>query len=217
MKYLKSIDYNILLKTFFDTYGTQTVWYISFVIILIFSLILVYLYIRHKGWITTPQARTYSAINSNLKDVKEMLIKSCELTDIIIRNQKSKLTHEQVNQMIDNQLYIFKNRFIDSIMETYTRNHIRDNKTKTIKKLQSTFELIIREEDDRFLLMPNVEGSLIPTDMKIKSFLKENIYDDIYNTMINHIDQQDIDGHNEVHRYCTTIINNFISNTWKTR
>lgn len=214
---LKRIDYNKLLESFFSVYGEQAVWYILITIFFFFSLFLTYVFIRHRGWITTPQERLFKSITNNTKDIKDSLTKLTELSDIIIRNQRSKLTHEQVNNIIDAQLYIYKNRFIDIIMEIYVRNHIKNNKEKTLKKMKNSFEVIIREEDNNFFSLPNVEGSVIPTDLKIKSFVKEDIYDEIFNIMLNNSEAKTKNCFNEVHRQTTTLIHNFILNNWKTR
>jgi hypothetical protein len=210
MNTLTKVDFKELIAQFINLYGQNFIWFIIIFISFFFLLWIIYLFIRNKGWITTPLEKSLKKQEENTERNTEMLCSINELLTNLIVTQKSNLTDSQIQIIIYDKFVIYKKYFLKEILEIYIRNHI-DNKTATLQKIKDNLGAIVREEDDTFFKLPGVDSIVLPPDLKLKSMEQDGLYHKLYNIMIEE------DSEKEVARRSKNLLDNFITINWKIR
>jgi hypothetical protein len=210
MENLQKIDLKNVLTQFMALYGENAVWYFSYFVVFIFMMWILFLWIRHKGWITTPLEKSLKAQETNIEKNNEMLGVVSNMLSTVIQTQKSNLSDSQIQIIVYDKFVIYKKYILKEIIEIYIRNHIH-NKEATINKIKDNLVAILREEDDTFFKLPGVDRVVIPTKLKIKSMEQEGLYFKIYDIMTEEDDEK------EVARRCKNLLDNFITINWKMR
>lgn len=208
MTKLAKIDLQAILLQFIELYGQNAIFYFFLFVSFIFSIWLTYLYIRHRGWISTPLEKTMKKQEQNIEKNTELLSGMIEMVKIAISNQQSVLQEDQVKIIVNDKIILYKYYFIKDIAEIYKKNHIIETE-RTINKIKDSFKAIIRDEDELFFTLPGVARQVIPTALKLKTLEVEKIYDKIYLIMR---EETEVD---EVVRRVKNLLDNFISNNWK--
>lgn len=208
-KTISKLDIESILNQFINLYGQSAIWYISYSIAFIFTLYVLYLYVKHKGLLTSPLERTMNHIRTNLERNTETLGKVSNMLDCTLERQESHLRTSQIRIIVDDKIILFKKYFLKEIMEIFEKNNLI-KKQSTLRKISDNFTAIIREEDEKFFKLPGVGAHIIPTSGKLRTLELENVYDRIYNIMIDYKDDKQ-----EVKRRCQNLMDNFITNSWR--
>jgi hypothetical protein len=216
MPTVDKIDVNSLIKMLMETYGSDFIYVFSLIIILIFGLIFFGKYLRSLGYFKTPLEKSIEGISQAIANINKLLVENSntneELIEQIIRNQEFKLSDEQISCILNDKEYIYSQQMIDICLSIYVKNHIKENREKTINKIESSINTLVIKEDKEVSKLPNIDKLMLSTNEKIKIMKHENLYQKIYDIMVEFVGQS---GKTEDFiRNAKTLIINHISTYW---
>lgn len=222
---IAKIDYHEFWHEFVILYGQNAIWYFTYFITFIMCIWVIYLFIRHKGWLTTPLERTLKKQEENTAKNSELIGHLSEMIRLSLETQRSNLTDSQIDIIVEDKIIIYKKVLLAEVLELWVRNNISD-RVNTLIKIEDNFKAIIREEDAKFFKLPGVEKKLIPTILKIKTFEIENIYEKVYDILYENklVEQNELEKdckicfknmEKKIVSQCKNLLDNFITNNWK--
>jgi len=207
---------NSIIEQLIDTYGNSFLLYIGVFIAFIFSLFLVYRFLKSKGWFKTPLEMSLENVQHGINQMNTFFIESMKdhevITNMILKNQDYKLSDEQVSILLKDKEYIYGQQLMDICVPIFVKNHISENKDKTINKLRSSIKALVLREDKEYLKLPNVSNGMIGYTEKLRCMDEHDVYTKLYDIMI------EFNGHDrkteDYIRNTKLFLENHISTYW---
>jgi len=205
-----------ILKLFVDVYGDMFGWWVLGFSILGFGGYIVYGVLRSRGYFANSSERTQAETSRILNEMKigyiESFTKLYDLMHQFNTSLQSKLTVEQVEDIVHRQIYVYTGRITDAMSEIYTINHIADDKEGTIQRIRDEIKTIVLDEDDAFFHLPNVAGAMCSAEIKLEVMAEADIYEKLYDMMLGKPGDLYL-----FRRSCRSLLNNHITQRWKFR
>ena len=213
---MDKINVNSIVEQLIETYGSSFLLSIGGFIAFIFVLFLTYKFLKSKGWFKTPLELSMENVQNGINQMNTFFIEHIhdqeQATNTIISNQQSKLNDEQVNILIKDKEYVYSQQLIDICVDIFIKNHIKQNREKTISKIRSSVKALIKQEDKEFAKLPNVVDKIITSDEKLSCMESYDFFVKLYDIMIEFNGET---GKTEDYiRNTKRFITNFISTYW---